>query len=111
MAETDHFYARPHDFPATAGHVEIIPKHHVESFFDLTPADLEELHSLMHRVRAKIEEDHRPLAYTIGVNDGAAAGRTIDHLHIHLIPRYLGDVPNPRGGIRQIFPDQTTFLG
>ncbi|PPK69486.1 HIT family protein [Actinokineospora auranticolor] len=105
LDESDHFYARYDNFPATAGHVEIVPKRHVESFFDLRPGEIEDAYALMRRVKERISREHNPLGYTIGVNDGRAAGRTIDHLHIHLIPRYLGDVAEPAGGIRRIFPE------
>ncbi|SER76429.1 HIT family protein [Actinokineospora terrae] len=103
--ETHNFYARYDNFPATKGHVEIVPKRHVVSLFELSAQEVCEAYELMQRVRAKLDAELSPDGYTVGVNEGRAAGRTIDHLHIHLIPRYTGDVADPRGGIRQIFPD------
>lgn len=103
--ESTNFYARADNFPATRGHVEIVPKRHVVSFFDLTAADVAEAYDLMHRVQQKLNSEHHPDAYTIGVNDGRAAGRTIDHLHIHLVPRHEGDMDDPRGGIRKALPN------
>jgi diadenosine tetraphosphate (Ap4A) HIT family hydrolase len=92
------------------GHSEIIPKRHVESFFDLTPIEVQDAFALILKVRQELCTRFQPPGYTIGVNEGKAAGRTVDHLHIHVIPRYFGDVPDPRGGIRQVlpnfFPDQ-----
>lgn len=100
------FFARYDNFPANPGHVEIVPKRHVESFFELTEQEVVEAYSLIHEAREIIAKQHRtPHAFTIGINDGRAAGRTIDHLHIHLIPRYDGDVEDPRGGIRQCAPN------
>lgn len=99
------FYARYDNFPAAEGHIEIVPKRHVESLFELTPAEVQDAYTLMVAVQRKLSADHRPDGWTVGVNEGRAAGRTIDHLHIHLIPRTFGDVPDPRGGIRQVVPN------
>ncbi|WP_063624580.1 HIT family protein [Amycolatopsis orientalis] len=97
-------YVRVDNFPAARGHVEIIPKRHVESYFDLTRDEHTEIHDLAKQIRQQLDEQYRPDGYTIGVNEGRAAGRTIDHLHLHVIPRYKGDVPDPRGGIRHVLP-------
>lgn len=105
VGQTENFYARLDNYPATDGHVEIVPKSHTVSFFDLSPEEMKEMYGLMSTVKADLEERYHPQGYTIGVNDGRAAGRTVDHLHIHLIPRYDGDVRDPRGGIRQILPN------
>jgi diadenosine tetraphosphate (Ap4A) HIT family hydrolase len=101
---SENFVVRWDNFPSSKGHVEVVPRRHVESFFDLTATEVAEAYELMQEARKKIDDDFSPAAYTIGVNDGTAAGRTVDHLHIHLIPRYEGDVPDPRGGIRRILP-------
>jgi diadenosine tetraphosphate (Ap4A) HIT family hydrolase len=105
VEQSPNFYVRNDNFPATKGHVEIVPKQHVVSFFDLSPDEMREAHALMRQVQADLNRRYKPDGYTIGVNDGRAAGRTVDHLHIHLIPRYEGDVPDPRGGIRQSLPN------
>lgn len=105
MCENELFYARYDNFPANEGHVEIVPKRHVESFFELDDREILSAYALMRKARKIIDEQHFPEAYTIGVNDGKAAGRTIDHLHIHLIPRHQGDVKDPRGGIRKAAPN------
>jgi diadenosine tetraphosphate (Ap4A) HIT family hydrolase len=99
------FFARYDNFPVSEGHSEIVPKRHVESFFDLTPAEVQDAFTLILAVRQELWTRFQPPGYTIGVNEGKAAGRTIDHLHIHVIPRYFGDVPDPRGGIRQVLPN------
>jgi diadenosine tetraphosphate (Ap4A) HIT family hydrolase len=110
LKETDRFYARWDNFPVSDGHVEIVPKSHIVSFFDLTPDHMREAYELMCDVQKVLTDKYRPQGYTIGVNDGRAAGRTVDHLHIHVIPRYTGDVDDPRGGIRQILPGDDPSL-
>jgi len=104
MFEGREVYVRWDNYPAARGHVEVVPKRHVESYFDLTPSEHDEVYVLIKRAKQRLEDDFQPDGYTIGVNEGRAAGRTIDHLHIHLIPRYEGDVEDPRGGIRHVLP-------
>jgi diadenosine tetraphosphate (Ap4A) HIT family hydrolase len=98
-------YARYDNFPATEGHLEVVPKRHVESLFELTQEEISEAYSLLCEVQKIVTERYRPDGYTIGVNEGTAAGQSIAHLHIHLIPRRYGDVQDPRGGIRQAVPN------
>ncbi|MCE7008588.1 HIT domain-containing protein [Kibdelosporangium philippinense] len=105
LEQSDNFYVRYDNFPATDGHVEIVPKRHVVSFFELAPGEVAEAYQLMSDVRSTLTAIHDPQGFTIGINDGRAAGRTIDHLHIHLVPRYDGDVTDPRGGIRRALPN------
>lgn len=109
ITENDYAYARWDNFPASPGHAEVVPVRHVESFFDLTNEELEAMYDLTKATRRIIEDRYHPDAFNIGVNDGEAAGRTVHHLHIHLLPRYAGDVPNPRGGIRHIIPGQGDY--
>jgi diadenosine tetraphosphate (Ap4A) HIT family hydrolase len=97
-------YVRWDNYPAAKGHVEIVPKRHVESYFDLTKDEAAEAYDLIKRAQRMLDVKYHPAGYTIGVNEGRAAGRTIDHLHIHLIPRYEGDVDDPRGGVRHVLP-------
>lgn len=101
----DTFYARLDNIPATPGHVEIVSKRHVESFFDLSELEIVDAYSLIRTVGKELSAQYGPDGYTIGINEGRVAGRSIDHLHIHLIPRYKGDVADPRGGIRQVVPN------
>jgi diadenosine tetraphosphate (Ap4A) HIT family hydrolase len=105
LCESSGWYARHDNYPANPGHVEIVPRRHVESFFDLSAGEMAQACELLTRARALLAAQYRPDGWTIGVNDGTAAGRSIDHLHIHLIPRHHGDVPDPRGGIRQCVPN------
>ncbi|MFC0039130.1 HIT family protein [Actinomadura rayongensis] len=105
MCENESFYARYDNFPANPGHVEIVPKRHVESFFDLDEREVVSAYALLREAKLRLDDKYFPEAYTIGVNEGKAAGRSIDHLHIHLIPRHHGDVDDPRGGIRRAAPN------
>jgi diadenosine tetraphosphate (Ap4A) HIT family hydrolase len=89
-------------YPVNEGHVLIIPKRHVETYFDATQDEKNAISLLLARAKEKLDERFHPDGYNIGVNVGAAAGQTIFHLHVHLIPRYAGDVPDPRGGVRKI---------
>jgi diadenosine tetraphosphate (Ap4A) HIT family hydrolase len=105
LCENPGWFARYDNYPSTPGHVEIVPKRHVESFDDLTAAEAVAAYALLREARRRLAAEYAPDAWTIGINDGPAAGRTIHHLHIHLIPRRWGDVPDPRGGIRRGLPN------
>ncbi len=104
IAENDLAYARWDDFPVSNGHAEVVPKRHISSYFELSDREIKALFVLAKQVKEVIDGKHSPDAYNIGINDGAVAGQTIPHCHIHLIPRYTGDVENPRGGVRHIIP-------
>lgn len=95
-------YAMYDHFPVNKGHMLIIPKRHFASYFDASTEELLAIQDLIHRAKDKIDVELKPDGYNIGINIGEAAGQTIFHLHIHLIPRFLGDVENPRGGIRRL---------
>jgi diadenosine tetraphosphate (Ap4A) HIT family hydrolase len=96
-------------YPISAGHTLIIPRRHVGSFFDLTTDERIALFGLVAEAKAQIDVEHRPGAYNIGINDGSAAGQTVPHVHIHLIPRYEGDRVDPRGGVRWIIPEKADY--
>lgn len=96
-------------FPVSPGHALIIPKRHVSSFFDLTKEEQLDLLKLADDVKLIIEEKYHPDGYNIGVNVGEAAGQSVFHVHMHLIPRYYGDVSNPRGGVRGVIPSKQNY--
>ena len=96
-------------FPVSPGHALIIPKRHVASFFDLSKEEQLDLLNLADRVKRIVEERYHPDGYNIGINVGEAAGQSIFHVHMHLIPRYQGDVPNPRGGVRGVIPAKQNY--
>ena len=93
------------NYPVTEGHTLIIPKRHATTYFDLTEEEVMAVNSLLHSRKAAIQaEDSAVVAFNIGINAGEAAGQTVFHCHIHLIPRREGDVENPRGGVRHTIP-------
>ena len=96
-------------FPVSPGHTLIIPRRHVASFFDLTKDEKKDLLCLLDNVKSIIDEKFHPNGYNIGVNVGEAAGQSVLHVHIHLIPRYEGDVSNPRGGVRGVIPAKQNY--
>jgi diadenosine tetraphosphate (Ap4A) HIT family hydrolase len=96
-------------FPVALGHTLIIPKHHIGSFFTITEDVRAGLLVLLDKAKEGIDAKYKPDSYNIGVNDGAAAGQTVPHLHIHLIPRYQGDMDDPRGGVRWIIADKADY--
>lgn len=96
-------------FPVSPGHTLIIPKRHVDSFFNLNAEERIGLLGLLDIAKAGIDQEFSPHAFNIGVNDGPAAGQTVPHLHIHLIPRFVGDLPDARGGVRWIIPEKAKY--
>ncbi len=95
-------YVKYDMYPVSPGHVLIIPRRHVSFWFDLTSEEHAAVSELIGRAKEYLDPMYSPAGYNIGVNCGEAAGQTIMHAHLHLIPRYAGDVPNPRGGIRAV---------
>lgn len=109
LCEDNLSYVRWDNFPVSDGHIEVVPIEHVESFFDLGSNQIDSIYKNMKKAKIIIDKKYSPAGYTIGINDGVAAGRTIHHLHIHLIPRYEGDVKNPRGGVRHIISEKGNY--
>ncbi len=107
--QTPHAWSIPDAYPLTEGHTLIIPRSHVASIFELPESVQTELWSFVARVRLLLIEKHRTCGFNIGINDGVAAGQTINHAHIHIIPRRTGDVPDPRGGIRWAIPSRAAY--
>ena len=96
-------------YPVSKGHTLIIPRRHVASFFETTDEERRAMLNLLDEVKALLDREHKPDGYNIGINNGAAAGQTVMHLHMHLIPRYAGDRPDPRGGVRWILPEKAAY--
>ena len=90
--------------PVTPGHLLIIPMRHVANYFEASVAEKEAMWTLVERAKQLIEKERQPAGYNLGINVGEVAGQTIAHAHLHLIPRYRGDTPNPRGGVRGTTP-------
>lgn len=98
-------------YPVSDGHALVISDRHVSSFFELDICEQRSMFETLSRAKALIDKEKNPQGYNIGINDGAVAGQTIFHVHIHLIPRYDGDVDMPEGGVRWIFPDKANYRG
>ena len=96
-------------YPASPGHLLIVPNRHVPNSFDCTKEEIIDLWDTVHLARQIVEENHTPDSYNIGINVSEAAGQSVPHTHIHLIPRYKGDVEDPRGGVRSVIPQNRTY--
>lgn len=100
------FYDR---FPVNPGHALIIPRRHVASYFDLTAEEIAQMQTLLAEVKRIVSERFAPDGFNIGVNVGEAAGQSVFHVYMHLIPRYRGDVAKPRGGVRGVIPARQNY--
>lgn len=97
-------------FPVSPGHALLVPRRHVPTWFEATGAEQVALVRAITDAKAAIEQHHQPDGYNIGINCGAAAGQTVFHLHVHLIPRFRDDVHDPRGGVRHVIADKANYL-
>jgi len=97
-------------YPVSPGHALLVTRRHVATWFDATPEERLELMAAIDIVRAAIISCHKPDGFNVGVNIGRAAGQTVFHLHVHVIPRYEGDVEDPTGGIRGVIPAKGNYL-
>jgi diadenosine tetraphosphate (Ap4A) HIT family hydrolase len=102
-------YSARDSYPTSPGHTLVIPRRHVASFFELTPEEVAACMTLITEEKRLIDAEFKPDGYNVGVNIGPAAGQSIFHVHIHLIPRYTGDVENPQGGVRHVLPKKAHY--
>ena len=96
-------------YPVSSGHALIVPKRHVSSYFDLTDHEREAMNVMLQYVKRVVDERFHPDGYNIGINVGQAAGQSVYHCHMYLIPRYAGDVENPKGGVRGVIPTKQKY--
>ena len=96
-------------YPVSPGHTLIIPRRHVGSFFEISEEERAAMLALLDGQKRALDAEYSPAGYNVGINDGAAAGQTVPHLHIHLIPRFAGDLPDPRGGVRWVMPHKAKY--
>jgi len=109
--ENEFFFAIRDGYPVTPLHTLIIPQRHILSFFELDSTEQKHLFPFIEKQRNVIlSKDSSVTGFNIGLNDGPDAGRSVDHLHIHLIPRRSGDMPNPRGGVRGVIPSKQKYI-
>jgi len=102
-------YSARDTYGVSPGHTLVIPRRHVADFFDLTSEEISACMTLITEERELLDKEFNPDGYNIGVNVGAAAGQSILHVHIHIIPRYKGDVENPQGGVRHVIPKNAHY--
>ncbi len=96
-------------FPVSPGHTVIIPRRHFATLFEASQEERIALLASLDRAKILLDQRHGPDGYNIGINQGKAGGQSVPHLHIHVIPRYLGDKEDPRGGVRWILPDKAKY--
>lgn len=96
-------------FPLSPGHALLVPRRHVATWFDASSEEQRELLEGIEAARSAILARHHPDGFNIGMNLGQAAGQTVPHLHLHVIPRYRGDVEDPRGGVRWVLPQKAAY--
>jgi ATP adenylyltransferase len=107
--QTDEFLALWDRYPVSPGHALIIPRRHVADWFEATAKEQSALTDALPIARETIQKKHQPDGFNIGINVGEAAGQTVFHLHVHLIPRYKGDQDDPRGGVRRLIPHKARY--
>jgi len=110
ISENEFAFAIFDSFPISEGHTLVIPKKIVSSVFDLDDEEYKLIFLLLKNVKKILIDRFKPDGFNIGINNGTYAGQTIDHAHIHIIPRYKGDLKDPRGGVRNILPDNTGYI-
>ena len=96
-------------YPVSKGHVLVVPFRHVSDFFELTDEERIAVFQLIDEAKALLDKELKPDGYNIGVNVGEAAGQTVSHVHVHVIPRYKRDMDNPKGGVRGVIPDKQKY--
>ena len=107
--ETELSYSRWDKYPVSKGHTLIVPKRHFSNYFEATDEELLDLWEMVKERQYLFQLKFNPDGFNIGINIGEAAGQTISHLHIHLIPRYKGDMKDPRGGVRGVIPEKQKY--
>jgi diadenosine tetraphosphate (Ap4A) HIT family hydrolase len=97
------------NYPVSKGHTLLIPKRHCKTYFDLNFIELESIGVTIGVIKRLLDTKYNPDGYNIGINCGEAAGQTVHHCHIHIIPRYNGDCENPMGGVRGVIPEKQHY--
>ncbi len=109
LIANEHAVAFRDGFPISTGHTLVIPKRHSPTLFDLSDVEQQAVWAMVAVVRTRLAREFKPDGFNVGLNDGPAAGQTVPHAHVHVIPRYKGDVEEPRGGIRWIIPAKAPY--
>jgi diadenosine tetraphosphate (Ap4A) HIT family hydrolase len=110
VAANDLAFVVRDQYPVSPGHSLVIPKRHVADWWSTAPQERAAIDALVDTVKEGLDREFSPAGYNVGFNDRAAAGQTVFHLHVHVIPRFEGDVDDPRGGIRHVLPARANYL-
>jgi len=105
----EHAYARYDKYPVNPGHLLVITYRHLPDFFQTSWTERRAVLTLIDQAKVLLDEKFSPHGYNVGVNIGETAGQTVMHVHVHLIPRYKGDTPIPRGGVRGVIPAKQSY--
>ncbi len=109
ILETEHALLIKDSFPVSPGHCLVVPRRHIATVFEASEAENQDFYYLIGEAKKHIEKTQSPDGYNLGCNNGEAAGQSIFHLHMHIIPRYKGDVDNPKGGVRWVVPKKASY--
>jgi diadenosine tetraphosphate (Ap4A) HIT family hydrolase len=109
VASRERAVAFPDAFPVNPGHCLVIPRRHEADFFALSREEQEDIWDIVWELRELLEAEHDTTSFNVGINAGELAGQTVPHAHVHVIPRYAGDVPDPRGGVRWLIPERAPY--
>lgn len=109
IQESEHCFAIYDKYPVNPGHVLVVSKRHTADYFDLGEDETAGLWRLVAEMRSFLMEEYQPNGFNVGFNVGLEAGQTIDHVHIHIIPRYTGDMDDPTGGVRHVIPEKEKY--
>lgn len=109
IAESNKAVAIFDKYPVSKGHTLVIPKKHTANYFDLSFTDQLACWNLVNHIKKRLDKEFQPQGYNVGINVNETAGQTVNHVHIHVISRYTGDVDEPEGGVRGVIPDRKTY--
>jgi len=109
ILECEHTITFIDTYPASPGHSLVVPKRHFATYFEANDDEILAIGQAVQKAKKILDEEFSPDAYNIGINNGDAAGQSIKHLHVHIIPRYKGDVKDPKGGVRWILKDRANY--
>lgn len=109
LAQSTHALAFADRFPVSPGHSLVVPRRHVVTVFDLSEAEYSDCFLLAFKLQELLVARHAPDGFNIGANCGEAGGQSVWHAHIHVIPRFAGDTPHPRGGVRNVIPRKAEY--
>ncbi len=109
VLENDLAFVRYDQYPVNPGHCLVLPRRHVAEYFEATAQEKAAIWALVDAMKDRLDAEFHPDGYNVGVNVGVAAGQSVPHIHIHVIPRYRGDMENPQGGVRGVIPEKQKY--